>query len=232
MTDDMSLLQGSVERFLRTVGALRDDDYSAPSRLPGWTRAHVVTHVARSADSRTGLLTAARSGTIGRQYASRQSRAQAIDVGAARPGYVIRADLRNAMDGFAAAVAEHPEHLWDAPGDWLSAGRQPVRRAVPTMRREVEYHHVDLAAGYRPEDWPQDFVSWQLPLVIDAMAGRPEPPAVTIALPERTRRIRDGGLMTVAGEPPDLLAWLTGRAGGERLDTTPAGPLPSVPPLG
>lgn len=230
MGDD-TYLQDSVEQLLRTVDALDETDFRSASRLPGWTRAHVITHLARASDSRTGLLIAARAGTVGRQYPSAASRAREIEIGAARPGPAISSDLHDALQRFIVAVRAHPEHLWDVSGEWLGPGRRPVRRAVPSMRREVEYHHVDLDAGYRPEDWPADFVRAQLPSVVDSMAGRPDAPAVTIELPERTLRIGSGELVTVTGDPADLLAWLTGRGNGSRLNTAPAGPLPALPPL-
>jgi maleylpyruvate isomerase len=36
--------------------------WAAPSALPGWSRAHVLTHVARNADAMINLLTWARTG--------------------------------------------------------------------------------------------------------------------------------------------------------------------------
>ena len=59
------MLAGSAARFLGTAQALTDDDLCQASGLPGWTRAHVLTHLAQAADSRTGLLRAARAGRVG-----------------------------------------------------------------------------------------------------------------------------------------------------------------------
>ena len=79
------MLAGSAARFLATAQALTDDGLYQASALPGWTRAHVLTHLAHAADSRTGLLRAARAGRVGQQYPSGQARADAIDAGARRP---------------------------------------------------------------------------------------------------------------------------------------------------
>ena len=76
------MLAASAARFLATAQALTDDDLYHASALPGWMRAHVLTHLAQAADSRTGLLRAARAGRVGRQYPSEQARADAIDAGA------------------------------------------------------------------------------------------------------------------------------------------------------
>jgi hypothetical protein len=67
------MLADSAARFLATAQALTDDDLYQASALPGWTRAHVLTHLAQAADSRTGLLRAARAGRVGRQYPSEQA---------------------------------------------------------------------------------------------------------------------------------------------------------------
>jgi maleylpyruvate isomerase len=151
------MLAGSAARFLATAQALTDGDLYQASALPGWTRAHVLTHLAQAADSRTGLLRAARAGRVGQQYPSEQARADAIDAGARRPPAAIRADLHRAVQDCLTAIREHPRHLWDAPGIWLGPpGRRPVRGVVTGLRRELEYHHVDLAAGYEPANWPDD----------------------------------------------------------------------------
>jgi maleylpyruvate isomerase len=78
---ELATLARSADRFLGAVRALADDDVLGPCALPGWTRAHLLTHVARAADSRTGMLRAARAGLAGEQYPSEQARAG----GAGRP---------------------------------------------------------------------------------------------------------------------------------------------------
>jgi maleylpyruvate isomerase len=75
-------------------------------------------------------------------------------------------------------------------------------------------------------------VADQLDAVIDSMSGRADAPALTIALPDGVRRIKDGGTMTVSGAPAEILAWLSGRGDGSALSTRPPGPLPTMPPLG
>jgi maleylpyruvate isomerase len=166
------MVAGSAARFGGTAHALTDDHLRGTSGLPSWTRAHVLTHVARAADSRTGLLKAARAGRVGQQYPSEQARAEAIAAGARRPAAVIRADLDRAIQECLTAIRGHPAQLWDAPAIWLGPGRRPVRGVVPSLRRELEYHHVDLAAGYQPADWPGDFVAMELSRVTALMDRR------------------------------------------------------------
>ena len=46
----------STDRVLATADALTDTQAAAASRLPGWTRGHLLTHLARNADGFRNLL--------------------------------------------------------------------------------------------------------------------------------------------------------------------------------
>ena len=71
---ELDTLAQSADRFLGAVRALADDVVVRACALPGWTRAHLLTHVAQAADSRTGMLRAAQAGLAGEQYPSEQAR--------------------------------------------------------------------------------------------------------------------------------------------------------------
>jgi maleylpyruvate isomerase len=223
------LLADSATRFLGTAQALSDDELRGACALPGWTRAHVLAHVAQAADSRTRLLRAAQAGQVGHQYPSEEARAEAIDAGAGRPPADVRADARRAVQECLTVIREHPDSLWDAPAVWLRGGRRTVRGVVPTLRSELEYHHADLAAGYQPAHWPGDFVATELSRVTDMMDRRPDAPSMTLAGPGRLR-IGTSPPVDVTGSPAAMLAWLAGRSDGSDLDPGGA-PLPAIPPL-
>ena len=53
-----------------------DDAFAKPSSLPDWTRAHVLTHVARNADAMVNLVTWARTGVPTPAYPSPDERAR------------------------------------------------------------------------------------------------------------------------------------------------------------
>ena len=210
---EQDTLARSAARFLDTAQALTDDDARRASALPGWTRAHVLTHVAQAADSRTGLLRASRAGRVGVQYPSEHARAEAIEVAARRPAAVIRAGLHRAVQECLTAIGEHPAQLWDAPAIWLGAGRRPVRGVITSLRRELEYHHVDLAADYAPADWPGDFIATELSRVTALMDRRADAPPMTLTGPA-TVRIGTTSAVDVIGPPAAILAWLSGRGDG------------------
>jgi maleylpyruvate isomerase len=146
------------------------------------------------------------------------------------PSTLVRADLDRAIQECLTAIREHPSQLWDAPGISLRAGRRPVRDVLPSMRRELEYHHVDLAAGYQPADWPADFVATELSQVIAWMDRRADAPPMTLA-GHGMLHIGTSPPVDVTGPPAAMLAWLSGRSDGSGLDTASAA-LPTIPPLG
>src|SRR5690349_5101281 len=72
-------------RLLATARKLADADSAAPSLLPGWTRGHVLAHLALNADACVNLLTTARTGVDTPMYASDEQREADIVAAAGRP---------------------------------------------------------------------------------------------------------------------------------------------------
>ena len=52
----------ATQRLIDTARVITEPDLRAPSMLPGWTRAHVLAHLARGADAMRNLLVGVRSG--------------------------------------------------------------------------------------------------------------------------------------------------------------------------
>lgn len=237
----LSQLGESTGRLLATADALTDAQVAAPSRLPGWTRGHVLTHLARNADGFRNLLSWAATGDETPMYPSEEARARGVEEGAARSAAEIAADLHESAAALTAAAQDLPARAWDAP-----VARRGVTfpaREIPSRRlAELEIHHVDLDAGYRPADWPASFVAAQLVPVARDFAGRADAPAC-LARPDGLDAVYPIGpvapdlastglasQVTVSGPPAALLAWLIGRDNGTRLKVTGAGAAPVLPP--
>jgi len=100
----------------------------------------------------------------------------------------------------------------------------------------VEIHHVDLAAGYVPADWPDDFLTEALPRVAESFAGRDDVPPCVLWAEGVKDSFRIGPdqagppRVVIRGQPADLLAWLLGRGDGTALTVASRGPLPALPP--
>lgn len=224
---DLASVRDATERLLSAVGKLDNAAVTQPSRLPGWSRGHVLAHLARNADALVNVFE-------GRpMYVSGEARDADIERDAPRALDVQLTDLRES--------AARLQDAWEAPADWSrtvelrngvtdSASRVPFRRWV-----EVELHHVDLGIGYELEDLPEDFTEREIGFLADRFAGHPDVPATRVTDGTRewsTGRKPDerGPEVTVTGPPADLLGWLAGRRDGSAL-TSAGGPLPALPPL-
>lgn len=217
------------DRLTSTVVGLDTSAWREPSLCPAWTRAHLVTHLARNADSLTNLLSWARTGEPTYQYPSSAARNADIETGASRAHEEIIEDLATATARFAQTVVDLPDHAWTAEVRVGPAGAGqtiPARRVMWMRLMEVEVHHVDLAAGYSPADWPEPFVHRVLAETLGTFRRRDDVPALTLDIDGRIEVIRPGG-PTVAGPAPAVLAWLIGRADGTSL--TSDQPLPALP---
>ena len=155
---------------------ITDEQAASPSRLPEWTIGHVLTHVARNADGHVRRLEGALRGENVPRYAGGSAqRIDEIDEGAPRPAADIVADLDDSQrrlelvwDRSVAAGWPHAELLGD---DHWPTTASPVRRL-----REIEMHHVDLGLSYEPSDWPEDYVAWELPMLLATVRSRVQRP--------------------------------------------------------
>ncbi|MFF4875677.1 MULTISPECIES: maleylpyruvate isomerase family mycothiol-dependent enzyme [unclassified Micromonospora] len=235
MTTDPLLLTGEVDdatsRLLRTAASFDAADLAAASLLPDWTRGHVLAHLARNADGFVNLLTAARTGEPVPMYASPEARAADIEAGAGRPPAEHLDDLRRSADRFTEAVAAMPVEAWAATVQ-TRRGPWPAALLVWGRLREIEVHHLDLAADYRPADWSEAFAHRLLHEVAAHHADQPAPPSMVLRFDGAGHELVIGeraDAPIIAGPAPDLAAWLIGRDGGDALAVTPDGPLPTPP---
>ncbi|MFC9330241.1 maleylpyruvate isomerase family mycothiol-dependent enzyme [Kitasatospora sp. NPDC057015] len=239
------LLAESTDQLLRTVSALDPEAVAGPSALPGWTRGHVLAHIARNADSLVNLLDGARTGTDIPQYATPETRDRDIEAGAPRPLDVQLADIRESALRFTAAAEELDEKAWTAEvrhrsGVTFEAFEIPWKRLM-----EVEYHHVDLDAGHTPAHWPEEFAAAEFRRLAARLDGSPGLPAVLLVAEDTGDRARIGDRdgepgLTAEGPVRALTAWLSGRSAGDGLQVHQGGrqladartALPQLPPLG
>jgi maleylpyruvate isomerase len=213
--------------LLREVDALPDDAFAAPSSLPGWTRAHVVAHLARNAEALTRLATWARTGVETPMYADAEQRANEIESSSRAPVATLRRELESTAAELDAALAALDDRTWQS--EVRSAlGRTIPAAEVPWMRvREVWLHAVDIDAGVSVADLPDGVVDTLLGDVTAVLSGKEGCPSVLLAPTDRDRTWTlggDGGA-EVRGVAADVLAWLTGRASGETL----TGEVPTPP---
>ncbi len=236
VSHSLDRLAAATDRVLVTATALSDAQAREPSLLPGWTRGHVLTHIARNADGMVNLLRWARTGSQAPMYASAESRGADIEAGAGRPAAGLAADVRESAATLAAAAAAMPGDAWTTQVRALNGPAFPALGVLDRRLSEVEIHHVDLAAGYSPAGWPDDFLLEALPRVAESFAGRDDAPPCVVWAEDTKGSFRLGPEqagpppVTIYGQADDLLAWLLGRGSGARLTVAGGGTLPALPP--
>ncbi|MFJ8841597.1 maleylpyruvate isomerase family mycothiol-dependent enzyme [Streptomyces cyaneofuscatus] len=223
---DLGAVHEATDRLLNEAGKWDNAALAEPSRLPGWSRGHVLAHLSRNADALGNVLRGLP------MYASSETRDADIETGAARPLAEQLADFEASAGRFAAVA--------DEPADWSrtvtlrngvtdSASRVPFRRLI-----ELEIHHVDLDTGYELEDLPAEFTEREIVFLTDRFSGHPDVPATTVTAEDgrtwTTGGGSDGPAVSVRGTAADLLGWLAGRRDGSALTVT-GGALPALPPL-
>lgn len=185
-----ALCRFSQERLLSDLQGLDDSEARRPSRLPGWTVGHVITHLARNADAHAHRLAGALRGEdVPRYPGGPAQREREIAEGADRPARELLVDLASSQERLEEVFTRCAAAGWPG-GDLFGADDYPATACPAHRLREVEVHHVDLGIGYEPRDWPAEYVSWDLPWFLRTVAGRLQSPEDRAA----------------------LLAWLVGRA--------------------
>jgi maleylpyruvate isomerase len=152
----------ATQRLLDTARVITEPDLRAPSLLPGWTRAHVVAHVARNADAMRNLLAGVRTGQDRPAYPSAEARQADIERGAGLRASELMADLAGSAMALRTVARQLPEEGWQVPVRILDSDPFPAAQLLTRRLVEVELHHCDLGAGYGPADWPAAFAAMGL----------------------------------------------------------------------
>jgi maleylpyruvate isomerase len=232
VTVTLPLMGAGTEFFDRIVGALPDDALRDPSGLPGWSRAHVVGHLARNAEALTRLATWARTGVETPMYAHSEQRNADIEASAQGSAETLRTELATTGDEPDSALAALDEHTWHAPVR-SAQGRAIPAAEIPWMRvREVWLHAVDLDAGATVADVPGEVLDLLLDDVTGVLSGRDGCPAALLVPTDRDRAWSlgaGGDAVEVRGTAADVVGWLVGRADGKDLTTVGGAVLPAPP---
>jgi maleylpyruvate isomerase len=219
------------DRLLASLDLMNDADLRVPSLLPAWTRAHVLTHLARNADGLANLARWARTGEETPMYAGgREGRDAEIEAGADRQIGDIRLDLNDSAERLLEAFADFPDDAFGREVRFTS-GSTCYGWELPLMRvREVEIHHVDLETGYTPAHWPPTFVVRTLDQLAPMFRTEREMPAAVLSATDSGRewQVAETG-PTLSGPQSALLAWAIGRSSGDGLELDAGADIPLAP---
>lgn len=211
------------ELFLRALDDLTDAELDAGTALPGWTRRHLLAHVASNAEALGRLISWARTGMESRMYASPEQRDADIGSGATRSPAELRSWVRDSARDLDEAFTTIPGEAWQA--EVVTAqGRTVPAHEVPWMRaREVCVHAVDLGTGLTFADLPGAFRTALVDDIVRWRATR-DGPRLALTATDTAREWHIGGNGAphrVALSTADLAAWLTGRLARPELPSLP-----------
>ncbi len=221
------VLADETDRLMDTVKAMDEVGVHVPSLCEGWTRAHVLSHIARNADAMGRLVHWATTGEETPMYASPEARDADIVAGAGQRVVDLEGDVESSADRLLDAL------LAMTPGGTgvtvrLRGDVPMASHDLPLMRTyEVVLHHLDLDTGYRLDRTDPALVDRLLREAVRRLTGR-HAPALTLRTSEGETYEVSGGGPEVVGSAADLVRWTTGRSGGDGL----TGDLPDLPAWG
>jgi maleylpyruvate isomerase len=187
-------------RLLGSLDGIDDATVARPIRLPGWTVGHVLTHLARQADSFVRMLEGAAGGDIVDQYeGGPEGRAADIEAGAGRSAAEQVTDVAASIARLEALWESTPDEVWARGFARTTRGELVACADLPFRRwREVEVHHADLGLDVAPGSWSAPFVDTELPRTLAGLPAR-------LSLDDRRALL--AWLMGRASTPPPLPPW-------------------------
>jgi maleylpyruvate isomerase len=225
---DIAAVDTATRALLATASRLSDADIGRDSLCEGWTRGHVLAHLARNAEAIGRLVDWAVTGDRQEMYpGGTQVRDADIEAGSGRGAAAQLADLTSTardlerqlprlVDGVAVPEVE-------GRGGFVVASE-----GLPFMRlRELVFHHVDLDAGYGFADVDGDLLVRLIDDAVSRLRLSRRAPSVTLRTGQGDTWLVGEGDTEVTGSRAGVLLWLARRI--EDGVVTSAGPLPDLP---
>jgi maleylpyruvate isomerase len=206
-TDWIDGVKAAHVELVADLDGLDDAAVRRASLLPHWSRGHVLTHLARNADSHTAMFLAAQQGVIAPQYpGGPEQRAGDIEAGADRSAAELVVDVVTAIATLQAAWDLTSDEVWaHGRGQTAAVGDVGLDELVFRRWRETEVHHNDLGIGFTWARWPAAYVDEDLRRATDRYV-------------EKEGELPEAALALV---PAERLAWLLGRHWPDGLHEAP-----------
>ncbi|MDR1767325.1 MAG: maleylpyruvate isomerase family mycothiol-dependent enzyme [Propionibacteriaceae bacterium] len=200
------LVSEATSRLVGETIALGLDEWRAPSRLPGWSRAHVATHLTRNADDLGWLALNERLDK--RPTTDSDAYFAAMERGADRDALELQIDLDTSAGALSRVFAAVPD--WKRPVE-LRGYSYPLA-ILPVIRlHEVCLHRLDLGLGAEAFQIEAETGRYLLRWAAHKVADQSPPALQLVSDSGLSLRLGQGEPRKVRGTDAALWAWLCGR---------------------
>jgi len=217
--------------FAHELNGLSNVDLDGDSLLPGWSRRHVIAHVAYNARGVVRLVTWARTDVETPMYVSNAARDSDIAAGAELDRDALRTLFDVATIQLDAAWRRLTPETWSHPVRTPSGREIPVSETVWMRNQELWVHTIDLATGAAFDDVPVEVLDRLLTEITTVWATRGDGGDLVLSVTGTHPERRLGDLhsaqpVVVTGSLAGLVQWATGRGGSgvSSSDGMPADP--------
>jgi len=211
--------QEATQALLGDTIAITDELWQMPSRLVGWTRAHIATHLARQADGLARVLTQLESNQPTSLYDS-DTIDDEIERGSERDALELQVDLDSSAGRLHDAAAQL--HRLPPSRPVLLTPSLTVRLdELPFLRlNHLVLHHIDLDVGFTYQSIIPEVAAWLLAYNATRIGRNSAYPAIRLASDSGVVALIGGSgrPQVVHGEDNLLLGWLTGRLRPDEVD--------------
>ena len=200
--------------FTRLLDDLSYSELDGPSLLPGWSRKHVVAHLAYHAFAVGRLLEWARTGVEHPMYETQIARDHEIEAGATLSHNSLRSLFDRAVAELDSAWANLPASDWHKTVRTFQGREIHVSETVWMRTKEVWVHAVDLDGGASFDDIPQSVLSRLLGDITALWKTRGEGAGLllrTVGNEPLEFGENDAASTVLSGSLADLTAWASGR---------------------
>lgn len=226
LAGDIGRMERETDMLMATVMSLTQDELRAPSKAQGWTRAHVVAHLAHGADAMGNLITWATTGTKTPAYASKEARDADIEKSAQLPADELKALLNDANARFLESVAKLKDGVQVETVTMTSGEVNPL--SIPARRTtEVVIHHDDLDTTWEWHEADPEAILDAIEVSVGRLQNNPDSPGMTITAGEGEEWVVGDGSFKITGYYDELLPFVAREQVEEGLEFE--GELPKLP---
>lgn len=204
----------ATQRLLGDTIGISDEEWQEATLLPGWSRAHVATHLARGADRMRELVMATIAGAPTPSEPSAAERVGELETGAEHSGLALQIDLDTTAGALQAVLDQVPS--WNRVvrlrGEWRPLAAIPLCRLY-----ELSLHHLDLNCNFSADSIEPETAAWLLRWAIERVDVAALPPLRIESEQVQLTLSQGAEPLVVSGSEAHLWAWLCGRLPADQV---------------